>query len=269
MIGKVKELGIKRVVEDSSGNAGASVAAYCARAGINCEIFVPQSTSAGKIAQIQMYGAKLKKIPGTRDDTAAAVLDAARRYYYASHSWNPFFFHGSKTFAYEVCEQLGWRAPDAVVLPAGNGTLLIGAYIGFTELLNAGITKKIPKIVGVQPAHCAPLYQAFRHKSKTVPAFASKPTWAEGIAATQPVRGPQMLDIIEKTQGCFLAVSEASILKATRDTAKKGFFIEPTTASIIAGLIQYMKTSESETIVSVFTGTGLKSTDKILTMMKP
>jgi threonine synthase len=145
LISKVVELGIDRVVEDSSGNAGCAVAAYCARAGIECAIYVPESTSADKLAQIERYGADLHRIPGSREDTAHAVFKAAQDTYYASHSWNPFFFHGTKTFAFEVCEQLGWRAPDTVVLPVGNGTLLLGAAIGFRELRDAGVIERLPK----------------------------------------------------------------------------------------------------------------------------
>ena len=106
LISKAKELGLKRIVEDSSGNAGCAIAAYSARAGIECEIYVPESTSPGKLAQIRMYGAHLVLVPGSREDTAHAVMQAAQDTYYASHSWNPFFFQGTKTFAYEVCEQL-------------------------------------------------------------------------------------------------------------------------------------------------------------------
>ena len=122
LISHVKALGLGAVVEDSSGNAGCAIACYCARAGIGCTVYVPASTSPAKVAQIEAYGATLCRVPGTRQDTADAVLAAAQTTYYASHSWNPFFFHGTKTFAYEVCEQLGWTAPDTVVLPAGNGT---------------------------------------------------------------------------------------------------------------------------------------------------
>jgi len=102
MVSQARALGVTEVVEDSSGNAGCAVAAWCARAGIACEIYVPESTSVEKTAQIEMYGAALVRVPGTREDTARAVLHAAQAKYYASHSWNPFFFHGTKTWAFEV-----------------------------------------------------------------------------------------------------------------------------------------------------------------------
>jgi threonine synthase len=166
LMSKVKELGIPRVVEDSSGNVGCAIAAYGARGGIQSEIYVPQSTSPGKLAQIRSYGAILHKIRGSREDTAEAVWKAARKDYYASHSWNPFFFHGTKTFAFEIWEQLGWKGPDTVIVPVGNGTLLLGAYLGFRELLEGGMIREIPKIIGVQFALCAPLVKAFRGRSE-------------------------------------------------------------------------------------------------------
>ncbi|MGC8849203.1 MAG: threonine synthase, partial [Candidatus Bathyarchaeia archaeon] len=165
LISKVKELGVGSVVEDSSGNAGCSIAAYSARAGVHCRVFAPWDASPVKLAQISFYGAELVRVPGSREEAASAALEAAGDDYYASHSWNPFFLHGAKTFAFEVCEQLGWHAPDSVVLPVGNGTLLLGAYIGFRELMEADVIHGMPRLVGVQSMNCAPLYQAFKRGS--------------------------------------------------------------------------------------------------------
>src|SRR5262245_15012208 len=120
MLSKLKEWGVDEIVEDSSGNAGASVAAYGAAAGVRTHIYVPASTSAGKAAQISMYGADLVRVPGSREDTAQAAWDAAGRKFYGSHNWSPHFLLGMKTLAYEIAEQLEWKAPDWVVAPAGN-----------------------------------------------------------------------------------------------------------------------------------------------------
>ena len=188
VVSKAQELGIEEVVEDSSGNAACAVAAYCAKAQIDCHIFVPESTSAGKLAQMHLYGARVNKIPGSREETARAVIDAAQEIYYASHSWNPFFFQGTKTFAYEVCEQLGWKAPDTVIVPVGNGTLLLGVQIGFNELLDAGIIDKRPRIVAIQSANCAPLYRAFKENLNGIPVLQTSETIAEGIAVNTPIR---------------------------------------------------------------------------------
>jgi len=268
LISKVKELGIKEVVEDSSGNAGAAIASYCARAGVKCHIYVPEDTSAGKLAQIKLCGAELHQVPGTREDTARAALRVAEKRYYASHVWNPFFFHGTKTFAFEVSEQLGWKCPDTVILPVGNGTLLLGAYIGFRELLQAGIIDRLPRIIGVQAENCAPLHHAYQQNLGEVMPVDTKETMAEGIAIARPARGRQILDAIRQTGGQFLAVSEGEIAKALEETCRQGYYIEPTSAATIAGIKKYLSASSlDEVIVSVFTGHGLKATEKMLKLL--
>lgn len=265
LVSKMKELKVEHAVEDSSGNAGCAIAAYCAKAGIECDIFVPASASAGKLAQIRLYGARLRTVAGSRDDVADAAIRAAERHYYAGHSWNPFFFHGTKTFAFEVCEQMGWKTPDCVVLPAANGTLALGTYIGFGELLQAGIIDRIPRIVAVQASNCAPLAEAFERGMKHIPPVEKKKTLAEGIAVAKPARGMQIVRTVLATGGFFVTVEEDEILGALRQTAGKGHYIEPTSAATIAGLKKYLERSEpSETVVSVFTGHGLKATEKIL-----
>ena len=264
MISQVKALKIDRVVEDSSGNAGCAVAAYCAKAGIACDIYVPASTSQGKLVQIERYGARLHRIPGSREDTARAVETAAEQYYYASHSWNPFFFQGTKTFAFEVCEQLGWKAPDTVVLPAGNGTLLLGAELGFRELRDAGIIPSIPKIIAVQSDGCAPLAAAFEIGADQPQVVDPRATMAEGIAIASPVRGWQILRAVRASGGNFLRVSEEEIHAALLKLCSMGFYVEPTSAATIAGVEKYISNSAGgERIVSVFTGHGLKASEKM------
>jgi len=259
LISKAKELGVTRVVEDSSGNAGCAIAAYCAQAAIACTIYVPQSTSPSKLAQIVAYGADLVQVPGNREDTAAAALEAAQKVYYASHSWNPFFLQGTKTFAFEVCEQLSWRAPDAVILPTGNGTLLLGAYIGFRDLLRAGLIGHMPKLIAVQAANCAPLYHAF-HEGNLKSMASGGSTIAEGIAIAQPVRGPQVVQAVRDSGGSFVTVEESEIEASLRDLGRRGHYIEPTSAAATAAVVKYVRESPPEqVIVSVFSGHGLKT----------
>jgi threonine synthase len=264
MMAMAAHIGVTDVVEDSSGNAGCAVSAFAAKAGIRCRIFVPADNSPGKLGQIELYGAELNPVPGSREDTAAACMAAAEDQYYASHVYNPFFFHGTKTFAYEVVEQLGWRGPDTVVLPAGNGTLLLGAHIGFTELRDMGHIERVPRLVAVQSARCAPLCAAFAEGADGVASAVSEPTLAEGIAIALPMRGTQMLEAVRNTGGTCLAVSEEAILAAFRDAGRKGFCIEPTSAAVAAGAAQYAKSADpDEIIVTMFTGHGLKVGDKL------
>jgi len=265
LISKMKEWGVQKVVEDSSGNAGSAIAAYCARAGIGCDIYVPQYTSLGKLIQIQAYGATLKRVEGSREKTAEKAMEAASKIPYASHCWNPFFLHGTKTFAFEVWEQMDWRAPDTLVLPIGHGTLFLGVYIGFKELKAAGMIKRIPKMVGIQSASCAPLYQAFKKGWRETRPIEKEETIAEGIAIAEPVRGRQILEAIRETGGEVLAVTEKEIKVALKEMGRKGHFIEPTSSATIAGLKKYLrKKRQNETVVSTLTGMGLKLAGKML-----
>lgn len=268
LVSKIAEMGIRHVVEDSSGNAGCAIAAYCARAGIACDIYVPEETADAKLAQIRFYGARLHPIPGPREQTARAALAAAAGTYYASHSWNPFFLHGTKTFAFETCEQLGWCAPDSVVLPVGNGTLLLGCAIGFRELREAGIIDTLPKLVGVQAAACAPLAAAFDAGNARPQGVRPKPTLAEGIAIAEPVRGPDILSAVRETGGCFVRVEEDEIADALRTIGQLGLYIEPTAAATVAGVRAYCAIAPTdERVVTTFTGSGLKSTGKLLKLI--
>lgn len=263
LISKMKEWGVKKVVEDSSGNAGSAIAAYCAKAGIECDIYVPHDTSPGKLVQIQAYGGTLKKVDGSREKTAKRAMKAASETPYASHCWNPFFLHGTKTFTFEVWEQMGWKMPDTLVLPVGHGTLFLGVYIGFKELREAGMIKKIPKLVAIQSASCAPLYHAFKNGWKETRPIEKKETVAEGIAIAEPVRGRQILEAIRKTDGEILIVTEKEIGTALKAMGRKGHFIEPTSAATVAGLSQYLRKRRGrETVVSTLTGMGLKSAGK-------
>ena len=267
LISRALELGVDRVVEDSSGNAGAAVAAYAARAGIECDIYVPDATSPAKLAQIERYGARLHRIPGSREKTAEAAREAAEEHFYASHVWNPYFFQGTKTFAFEIWEQLGGRAPDAVILPAGHGTLLIGAFLGFQDLLNLGFMDKLPKLIAVQAANCSPLYRMWCDGLNKIPTIEDTETLAEGIAITRPTRANQMLEIIRATNGEVIAVSETDIEKALLQICEQGLYVEPTSATAVAAWLTYPDT-EGEIVVAPLTGHGLKSTEKMLNLGK-
>ena len=265
LISLAASLGVSELIEDSSGNAGSAIAAYAALASIRARILVPESTSEGKLALIAATGARLDRIPGSREATALAARNAAESAFYASHCWNPTFLQGTKTFAYEVCEQLGWQAPDSVVLPVGNGSLLLGAAIGFAELRTAGITTGVPRIVAVQAAACDPLARAFADGSDTPVTSQPSKTMAEGIAIAEPTRGLQILKAVRVSGGRFLTVTEEEISEALADMAERGFCIEPTSAATMAGLRSYLRhgASPGESIVSVFTGRGRKSPDDL------
>lgn len=258
---KLREWGIPAALEDSSGNAGAAFAAYCAAAGIRARVYVPDHASAGKLAQIGLYGAELVRVPGPREAATAAAQAAAGQTYYATHNWNPFFVAGMKTLAFELWEQGGWQPPDAVVFPAGNGSILLGLWQGFRELQAAGRISRLPRLVAVQAANAAPLYHAWQAGLDHVPPVEKQPTAAEGIAAAQPPKGRLLLGALRETDGMVVTVTEEETWSALAGLARRGLFVEPTAAVAAAAL---PRAGLAGTVAVVLTGSGLKATDKLL-----
>ncbi|MEU9295791.1 threonine synthase [Streptomyces sp. NPDC048266] len=223
--------GVDRVVADSSGNAGTAVAAYGARAGLDCLVFVPEGTSPKKLEQIRAHGARVVEVPGGRETTARAAREAAGRpgTFYASHVYNPYFLHGTKTYVYELWEDLGGRLPDTLVVPVGNGTLLLGAALALDELHRHGLVGTRPALVAVQAEAVSPLAAAFHAGAEELGAPPPvRPTLAEGIAIPAPPRARQILQAVRATGGTFLTVTEDQIRTAQRDLARRGLFVEST-----------------------------------------
>lgn len=264
LVTRLKAMGIKRVVEDSSGNAGSSMAAYCAAAGIACDVYVPDYTSQGKCVQIEAYGARIVRVPGSREDTTRAAEIAGEKSYYASHNWNPWFLHGVKTWLFEVYE--AFPEVENLVVPVGQGSIALGAWLALQELNEAGLIRQSPHIFAVQAENCAPLAEAFR-QGQSVPAkIDKKDTAAEGIASAEPVRGPDVLKAVGQTGGAFVTVNEDEIWSAFGSLTKAGLYVEPTSAAAVAGwkrlLADGVLKEEGNTVVYL-SGIGLKATDKI------
>lgn len=262
LISALKTFGVSRVVEDSSGNAAASLSAYSARAGIDAEIFVPAHASPTKLAQIEIYGARLEKIEGPRENAARAVQEAVRRgdAYYASHYYNPFVLAGMKTTAWELWEQLGRRAPTVVIAPVGHGSNLLGIARGFRDLCDAGLIEKLPRFFAAQSTNVAPIARAFERGLDDAPAVDPARTVAEGIAINRPVRGKEILRALRETDGGAIAVSEEEILQARNDLARTGLYVEPTSATAVAALRNLREQFGSKDVnVVTLTGSGLKS----------
>ncbi len=261
MISILASQGATHIVEDSSGNAGASVAAYAARAGMQAHIFVPAHAAPAKQKQIAVYGAYVRAITGPRQNaTIAAHAAVAQGLVLASHAYHPGFLLGQQTEAWEIWEQLGHRAPDWIVLPAGQGVHLLGLWLGFHRLLAAGLVNRLPRLVGVQAALLAPVCRAFDAGLDHVPAVqATHPSVAEGLAIAQPVRGRRILQALRETGGFAVMVDEGSILSAQEELARQGFYVEPTSATVSAGLPAILaQAAPDDTIILVLTGSGLK-----------
>ena len=266
MLTKLREVGVTSAVEDSSGNAGAAIAAYAAAAGVSMSIYVPASAPPAKVAQIRMYGARLVSVPGSRELTTAAALAEAQQSYYASHVWNPFFLEGTKTAAFEIWEQLGRKVPALVVTPVGHGTMLLGLFNGFRHLLRAGITARLPQIIGVQTANCAPLAAAWSSKQQTLPEIVAGDTIADGIAIARPPRWQQIVAAVAESSGQITSVTDEAIRRALGSWSVRGIAVEPTAASALAFLDQWLATknaSSAETVVVLLTGSALKTSAKI------
>ena len=266
MVSYLRSRGVVDVLEDSSGNAGASLSAYAAAAGMRCRILVPETASYPKIAQIAAGGADVVTIRGSRQDVADAALAMSRDLFYASHNWQPFFAEGTKTLAYELWEQLGFRAPDHVVVPLGYGANVLGCDRGFSELARNGEINRLPRLHGVQAENCAPYHAAFRAGVDHFLPVQAKPTIAEGIASSRPTRMREVLAPVRGSGGEIAAVSEDEIVRALGTLARKGLYVEPTSAAAAAGLSQLIARGairKGETTVLVLTGSGLKASETI------
>jgi threonine synthase len=266
MINILAHQGVTHVADDSSGNAGASVAAYAARAGMQADIFVPAYASAAKQAQIAVYGAAVHPIPGPRANAKLAAFEAAERgIALASHAYHPGFLLGQQSVAWELWEQLGRRAPDWYLVPVGQGLHLLGAWLGFRRLRSAGFVEKLPKLVAVQAEKLAPLCRALAAGRVTVPAVEpGAPSVAEGLAIDAPVRGRRLLQALRETGGSCVTVEDDAILEAQRRLARHGLFAEPTSATVVAALDAVLPlVTPGEVVVVPLTGSGLKGSPRL------
>jgi threonine synthase len=219
---------------------------------------------------MRAHGAAVELIPGTRQDTADAAVRRSATVFYASHNWHPFFLHGTKTLAYELWEDLGFRAPDNIVTPCGAGSNVLGCEIGFSELLRAGEIEVLPRIFAAQPANCGPIAAAFLAGVDGPVAAEVRPTIAEGTAIAQPVRFAEVLGTLRETRGGAVMLSEQEIAAATLALARIGIYVEPTSAQAVAAfgkLLEAGTITPEQTTVLVLTGSGLKATPRIAELL--
>ena len=255
LVSALKAAGVEQAVEDSSGNAGASFAAYASRAGISARVYIPEYASGPKRSQIEAYGAELVPIVGSRSATTEAALQAVDGgLVYASHAHMPHIAAGMATIAFEIAEALG-SAPGTMVVPVGQGTLLLGAHLGFKALMKAGVTESVPALIGVQAQACAPLWA--EHEGG-IDGLQQQETIAEGIRILQPLRGEAVLRAVDETGGTMLAVDEAEIERGLGELARRGFLVEPTSAVIWQALVHSLNQLQ-DPVVAILTGSGFKS----------
>lgn len=257
LVSYMRWLGIKSAVEDSSGNAGASFAAYAARANIHGKVYIPESASGPKRKQIEAYGIDLELIPGPRSNASEAVKrEADSGIFYASHVYLPHLLAGYATVAYEIVSQLG-EHPGTVISPVGQGSLLLGMARGFQAMIDAELIFQMPRLIGVQAQACAPLWTVATHGEEALGTVEEGETIAEGIRIRKPVRWYQVINTVLNSHGYFEVVSEDDILPARNQLALRGFYVEPTSAVVLPALLNSID-ELPEPIVLVLTGSGFK-----------
>jgi threonine synthase len=263
-ISKAKELGKKKVLCASTGNTAASLAAYSARAGMECIVLMPKGKVAvGKMLQVIMHGARLIQIKGDFDQALeiAMKLSERRKEFYLMNSINPFRLEGQKTLAFEILDQLG-RAPEVVMLPVGNGGNISAAWKGFSEFQQLKIVKNRPRMIGIQAEKAAPIARAVKSGQNEIRPIHNPQTIATAIRIGSPVNWPKVLRAIRDSRGTAETVTDHQILEAQKELATlEGIFVEPASAASIAGvkkLSEEGRVDRSETVVCVTTGHGLK-----------
>jgi len=259
------QLGIRRAFTYSSGNAGASLAAYAARAGMDAAVLVEYLASPVKVAAILGYGARVISL---RFGSSAEVFNAleaiaAKAPYSFVNFINPIRHEAMKTYAYEICEALEWRAPDVMLHPVGTGGGLYGAWKGFRELYELGWIDRLPRMIGVQPDTCAPVVEAVeRGDAFALPSGDPSGTIAQSMACDAPIQqGERVLRAIRESGGTAVAVSDKQLREAMTLLGSEGILAEPSAAAPLAGLLQCLRAgtvSSADEAVCVITGSALK-----------
>jgi threonine synthase len=270
MLSYLRQLGVEAVLEDSSGNGGASVAAYGAAGGMRVKIIAPAYTSPAKIAQVRAYGAEVQLVEGPREESEREAIRQSDRIFYSSHNWQPFFLQGTKSIAYELWEDFNFEVPDNVIVPVGAGSTLLGCHIGFGELLAAGQINKLPRLFAAQPVNCSPVDASFKAGVDTPVPRAVNKTIAEGTAIAHPLRLREMIHALRETAGETVAVSEQEIVTALKRLARLGLFAEPTSAgaaAALATLIERNVINARERTVVLISGTGIKTASAIAELL--
>ena len=263
-----RHYGIKKVAMPSAGNAAGALAAYAAAAGIEAHIFMPKDVPQANLLECRAYGASVTLVNGLIDDCARIINDRkeAEGWFDISTLKEPFRVEGKKTMGYEIAEQFAWELPDVIVCPSGGGVGLIGMWKAFSEMELLGwIGAKRPRMIAVQAEGCAPIVAAFNNGEKDSLAWQNAHTFASGLRVPKAYGDYLILDILRKSGGAAVAVSDDQMREALKEWANdEGLFAAPEGAASLAGyrkLLQDNLLQETGTTVLFNTGNGLKYQD--------
>ena len=269
-ISRAKELGIRKVAIPSAGNAGGSLAAYAARAGIEAHVFMPRDTPLANRVEVQQYGAVLTLVDGLINDCGRIIAErkAAEGWFDVSTLKEPYRVEGKKTMGYEIAEQLNWSLPDVIIYPTGGGTGLIGMWKAFNELEDMGwIGNKRPRMVSVQAKGCAPIVRAFNEGKEAAEPWQKAATVASGLRVPQAVADFLMLRVLRESNGTALSVGDDEMLaEIPRAGRAEGIFFCPEGAACIAALrclIERGWIKPTDAVLLFNTASGLKYLDVI------
>jgi len=261
-VAKAKELGATGIIVDSSGNAGISFSLMALLSGIAIDVFVPKHAPEGKKNLLRLLQANVHEIDGDRMEVNREAIKAEREgLVYVGHWWNPYFIEGEKTMAYEAYEQIG--GVDYVVVPVGSGTILLGLYKGYQELVELQALNKVPEIIAVQACGYSEICKELGARKECV----TKSKLADGIAITNPPRREQIVEAVKRTNGHGIIVDDEEIKEPLVELRKLGFIVEPTSATAYAALEQSIKEGfikPKSKVLLPLTGSGLKLVDELI-----
>jgi threonine synthase len=264
-VSMARELGARKLAVPSAGNAAGALAAYAARAGLECFIFMPRDTPRANVVECEQTGAHVTLMDGLITDCGAEVgrRKEAEGWFDVSTLKEPYRIEGKKTLGYELAEQLDWQLPDVIVYPTGGGTGLIGMWKAFDEMEKMGwLGPKRPRMVTVQAAGCAPIVRAFEEGKRFADEFPNAATVASGLRVPRAIGDFLILDALRESGGTALAVTDAELIAATGEIgAAEGLFCAPEGAACLPAvrkMIEAGQVKPEDRVVLFNTGAGVK-----------
>ncbi|MEJ0031197.1 MAG: threonine synthase [Bacteroidota bacterium] len=264
-ISKAKELGIRKCIVPTAGNAGGAMAAYCAKAGMEAVVVMPRHTPAAFMHEVGIFGAELVLVDGLISDCAKKVreINVDGEYFDMSTMKEPYRLEGKKTMGYEIAEQLNWTLPDVILYPTGGGTGLIGMWKAFDEMIEMGwIPARRPRMIAVQAENCQPIVETWKGSQADASNYKGRPTLANGLAVPNPFAEKMILNVLKESGGRPIAISENDIAASQREVGRtEGVFIAPEGAALFVALQKMIALNEirsSENVLLLNTGSGYK-----------